>query len=227
MTSPTRDPHVRRVFGVVLLLVVFVYLAACAALAFFQRSFIYYPQPAITAGHALAERLPIADAGGARRVYFRPAMPIRKRADRFQVRVSLGDGRRVEQTLPAGARRADAVALEATLRRAVIDQVVGRPRRFTIADALDRWETDARALRSWQKDVVRFRAAVVRQLAGSRPLEVRAPSPGSACPGSGQNRRQAPPLRPDGAADRPIVDRGPQGCQDARRATARPEALFR
>lgn len=118
------------------------------------------------AGASLCPR----DARGARRVYFRPAMPIRKRADRFQVRVSLGAGRRVEQTLPAGARRADAIALEATLRRAVIDQVVGRPRRFTVADALDRWETDARALRSWQKDV-RFRAAVVRQLAGSRPLD--------------------------------------------------------
>jgi hypothetical protein len=65
-------------------------------------------------------------------------MPIRKRADRLQVRVS--GGRRVERTLPAGARRADAVALEAALRRAVIDQVVGRPRRFTIADALDQWE---------------------------------------------------------------------------------------
>ena len=63
-------------------------------------------------------------------------MPIRKRAGRFQVRVSLGGGRRVERTLPAGAKRGDTVALEATLRRAVIDQVVGRPRRFTIADAL-------------------------------------------------------------------------------------------
>jgi integrase len=78
-------------------------------------------------------------------------MPIRQRADRFQVRVSLGGGRRVERTLPASAKRADAVSLEATLRRAVIDQVVVRPRRFTIADAFDRWETDARALRSGQK----------------------------------------------------------------------------
>jgi uncharacterized protein len=60
--SPSRDPHVRRVFGVVVLLVVFVYLAACAALAFFQRSFIYYPQPAVTASQARTERLPIADA---------------------------------------------------------------------------------------------------------------------------------------------------------------------
>jgi len=34
------------------------------------------------------------DARGARRVYFRPAMPIRKRADRFQVRVSLGGSAR-------------------------------------------------------------------------------------------------------------------------------------
>ena len=84
------------------------------------------------AGASLCPR----DARGARRVYFRPAMPIRKRAGRFQVRVSLGGGRRVERTLPAGAKRGDAVALEATLRRAVIDQVVGRPRRFTIADAL-------------------------------------------------------------------------------------------
>jgi integrase len=114
-------------------------------------------------GRADASRRP-RDGRGAGRVYFRPAMPISKRADRFQARVSLGGGGRVEQTLPAGASRADAVALEATLRRAVIDQVVGKPRRFTIADALDRWETDARALRRWRKDL-RFRAAVVRQLA--------------------------------------------------------------
>ena len=93
----------------------------------------------IASGELRAVRLrPLCprDARGARRVYFRPAMPIRKRAGRFQVRVSLGGGRRVERTLPAGAKRGDAVALEATLRRAVIDQVVGRPRRFTIADAL-------------------------------------------------------------------------------------------
>jgi len=93
----------------------------------------------LASGRARASLCP-RDARGARRVYFQPAMPIRKRADRFQVRVSLGGGRRVERTLPAGARRADAVALEATLRRAVIDQVVGRPRRLTIADALDQWE---------------------------------------------------------------------------------------
>jgi fermentation-respiration switch protein FrsA (DUF1100 family) len=49
-------------FGVELLLVVFVYLAACAALAFFQRSFIYYPQAAVIASQAKIERLPIANA---------------------------------------------------------------------------------------------------------------------------------------------------------------------
>lgn len=53
------------------------------------------------AGASLCSR----DARGPRRVYFQPAMPIRKRADRFQVRVSLGGGRRVERTLPAGATR--------------------------------------------------------------------------------------------------------------------------
>lgn len=52
----------RRVFVVTLSLAVFAYLAACAVLAFFQRSFIYYPQPAVTVSQAATERLPIADA---------------------------------------------------------------------------------------------------------------------------------------------------------------------
>lgn len=98
-------------------------------------------------------------------------MPIRKRNGIFQVRVALGSGRRAERSLPSGAKLADAKALEATLKRAVIDEVVGRPRKYTIAHALDRWEeSEARSLRSWQRDV-RYRAAVVRDLAGDRPLD--------------------------------------------------------
>jgi integrase len=97
-------------------------------------------------------------------------MPIRKRGDRFQVRVQ-SNGRRAEKSLPKGAKRSDAVALEIALRKSVIDQTVGRPQRYTISQALDRWEeSEARALRSWERDV-RYRAAVVRQLAGDRQLD--------------------------------------------------------
>ena len=52
----------RHVFAAILLFVAFVYLASCAVLAFFQRSLIYYPQPAVPLSQAATERLPIADA---------------------------------------------------------------------------------------------------------------------------------------------------------------------
>jgi hypothetical protein len=98
-------------------------------------------------------------------------MSIRKRNDRWEVRIRLGAGRRIEKTLPPGATRADALAVEAAHRRAKIDGVVGRRPRRTIADAMDQWEaTGARALRSWQKDL-RFRAGVVRQLADNRLID--------------------------------------------------------
>ncbi len=35
-------------------------------------------------------------------------MPVRKRGDRWQVRVTVARGERIERTLPAGASRADA-----------------------------------------------------------------------------------------------------------------------
>ena len=97
-------------------------------------------------------------------------MPIRKRHDRWEVRVQI-DGQRIEETLPAGATRADAKQVEARYRRSIIDQRVGRKPHRTIADALDEWEaTGARALRSWSTDL-RYRANAVRILAGNRPLE--------------------------------------------------------
>src|SRR5207245_981596 len=78
--------------------------------------------------------------GRARRVYFcLEAMPIRKRHDRWEVRVQI-DGRRIEETLPAGATRADAKQVEARYRRSLVDQRVGRKPQRTIADALDEWE---------------------------------------------------------------------------------------
>jgi len=97
-------------------------------------------------------------------------MPVRKRHDRWEVRVQAG-GRRVEKTLPPGATRADALAVEASLRRAQIDGIVGRPERHTISEAMDQWErSGATALRSWQRDM-RYKAAVVRTLAGDRDID--------------------------------------------------------
>jgi integrase len=57
------------------------------------------------------------------------------------------------------------------LRRAQIDGVVGRPEKHSISDALDQWErSGATALRSWQRDM-RYKAAVVRALAGDRDID--------------------------------------------------------
>ena len=97
-------------------------------------------------------------------------MPVRKRHDRWEVRVQV-DGRRIEKTLPPGATRADALAVEASLRRAQIDGIVGRPERHTISEAMDQWErSGATTLRSWQRDM-RYKAAVVRTLAGNRDID--------------------------------------------------------
>ena len=52
----------RRTITTLLLIAACVYGFACAALAVFQRSFIYFPQPAYPTGLAVTQRLPIADA---------------------------------------------------------------------------------------------------------------------------------------------------------------------
>jgi integrase len=97
-------------------------------------------------------------------------VPVRKHGNRWQVRVAVGGGRRIEQTLPPGATRNDALALEAALRRRQIDAATGQRPRYTVADALDRWLPEAARLRSWSHDL-RYRFDIVRQLAGSLPLE--------------------------------------------------------
>lgn len=96
-------------------------------------------------------------------------MSVRKRNDRWEVRLRIGDGKRIEKTLPAGASKQDALALEASFRRQQVDHTIGRPRRYTIAEAMDRWEIEARSLKSWQRDM-RYKASVVRQIAGTMPL---------------------------------------------------------
>lgn len=97
-------------------------------------------------------------------------MSIRKRGNSWQVRVPLGGGQRVERTLPPGATRADALAVEAGFRRQVVDGVVGRKARRTIADAIDEWEKSAKVLRSYERDL-RYRANALRDLAGTMALD--------------------------------------------------------
>lgn len=96
-------------------------------------------------------------------------MPIRRKGNRWEVRVSAGAGRRIEQRLPPGAGRADAQALEAALRRRLIAAAAGRID-YTIAEALARWQLDAERLRSWAKDV-RYRADVLRETVGHYKLD--------------------------------------------------------
>lgn len=98
-------------------------------------------------------------------------MSIRAVGNRYQVRLRVGRGERIEQTLPPGATRADARALEASLRRTQIDLAVGRKPRRLIDDALDQWiATGADQLRSWKRDL-KFRFAVLREYTVGKSLD--------------------------------------------------------
>jgi integrase len=98
-------------------------------------------------------------------------MAIRKRGARYQIRIRLGSGQRLEKTLPSGATRRDAVDAEATLRRAAIDDAAGRKPRALIDAALDKWVAEgASQLRSYEKDL-RYRVAVLREHTKGRYLD--------------------------------------------------------
>lgn len=97
-------------------------------------------------------------------------MSIRRIGNRWQVRLRIGSGERVEQTLPPTANRADARALEAQIRRAQIDIAVGRKPARLIDDALDQWEaTGAGKLKSWHRDL-KFRFGVLREYTAGKYL---------------------------------------------------------
>lgn len=98
-------------------------------------------------------------------------MPIRKRGDRYQVRVTLARGQRVERTLPAGATRADAKALETALAQRAIDIASGRQPERLIDEALDQWVAhSASHLKSYAKDL-RYRIDVVRGYTAGKRLD--------------------------------------------------------
>ena len=98
-------------------------------------------------------------------------MSIRQVGNRWQIRVRVGSGARVERTLPPGSTRADAKALEALVRRQHIDTATGRPEKHLIAAAIARWvETSAKHLKSWDRDL-RFRVPVLLRYAGRHELD--------------------------------------------------------
>jgi integrase len=96
-------------------------------------------------------------------------MPLRRHGNRWQVRISAGGGRRVEQTLPPGATRADALALEVALRRRQIDHAAGRRPQILIDEALAQWLPAAQRLKSWGKDL-RYRVEVVKSYTAGRAI---------------------------------------------------------
>jgi integrase len=98
-------------------------------------------------------------------------MSIRKIGNRWQVRLRIGGGRRVERTLPPTAKRADAVLLEANLRAAQVDAVVGRKPRYLIQDAIDRWvDSEAQHLKSWRAEL-QYRVRILRAVTAGYYLE--------------------------------------------------------
>lgn len=98
-------------------------------------------------------------------------MPIRKHGNRWQVRVSVGSGRRLERTLPPGATRSDALALETALRKRQIAVASGRTPDRLLDEALDHWvATSAQHLKSYQSDL-RYRIGVLRGYTAGQPLD--------------------------------------------------------
>ena len=98
-------------------------------------------------------------------------MSIRRKGNRWEVRLRLGAGCRIERTLPPGATRDDARALEVKIRRAQIDIAVGRKPERLIDDAIDQWiATGADKLRSWQRDL-KYRINVLREYTAGKPLD--------------------------------------------------------
>lgn len=66
-------------------------------------------------------------------------MSVRRVGNRWQVRVRIGSGKRVERTLPVGATRQDAETLQDRIRKARVDLVLGRKPDHPIDLALDKW----------------------------------------------------------------------------------------
>ena len=85
-------------------------------------------------------------------------MPVRKRGDRWHVRLQIG-GQRIERSLGPAATKADALDYEARLRRDAVAGKLHRAPTRTIEDALVRWlEGEAAQLKSYSNLLSKVRA---------------------------------------------------------------------
>jgi integrase len=97
-------------------------------------------------------------------------MSVRRVGNRWQVRLRVGGGKRIERTLPPGASRNDALAVENTIRRAQIDILAGRKPDYPIDAALDRWlSEEVRHQKSAQR--TRQRVNVLREFTKGKSLK--------------------------------------------------------
>lgn len=98
-------------------------------------------------------------------------MSIRKRGNRYEVRVRIGSGQRIEKTLPVGATRQDAIALETSLRQRQIATAAGRQPSRLIDEAFDLWiETGASSLKSYKHDLS-YKIDVLRGYTAGKSLD--------------------------------------------------------
>lgn len=85
-------------------------------------------------------------------------MPVRKRGDRWHVRLQVG-GQRIERSLGPSATKADALAYEARIRQDIVSGKVGRAPDRTIEDAIVRWLLgEAANLKSYDNLLSKVRA---------------------------------------------------------------------
>ena len=96
-------------------------------------------------------------------------MSVRKHGNRWQVRLRVGNGRRIERTLPPGANKADALAVEGQIRRAQIDAAAGRKPHVSLDALPDRWINEqAKRQRSWSR--TKYNVAVLREFTKGKSL---------------------------------------------------------
>ncbi|OIR02575.1 putative prophage phiRv2 integrase [mine drainage metagenome] len=96
-------------------------------------------------------------------------MPVRKRGDRWHVRLQIG-GQRIERSLGPSATKADALDYEARIRRDLIAGKTGKTKPRTIEDALVRWlQGEAATLKSYGNLLSKVRA--LQPFAAGRKLE--------------------------------------------------------
>lgn len=95
-------------------------------------------------------------------------MPVRKRGDIWHVRVQIA-GQRFERSTGRGATRADALALEALIRREHVDGTVKRAPKRTIDQAVARWLTGEASLLKSHGNIAGKVAAIEGAITG-QPL---------------------------------------------------------